>query len=81
MSQLLTAHSEKSGVCKAKHDGISKPALLCRDYRQCGLDILDTKKQQWYGKDDEDLLNIAYQEQRFMLTHDSDFGTLGTGTK
>jgi predicted nuclease of predicted toxin-antitoxin system len=44
--------------------------------RQCGYDILDTKEQQWYGKDDEDLLNIAYQEQRFVLTHDSDFGTL-----
>jgi predicted nuclease of predicted toxin-antitoxin system len=44
--------------------------------RQYGLDILDTKEQQWYGKDDEDLLNIAYQEKRFVLTHDSDFGTL-----
>jgi hypothetical protein len=27
--------------------------------RQYGLDILDTKEQQWHGKDDEDLLNIA----------------------
>jgi len=44
--------------------------------RQYGLDILDTKEQHWYGKDDEDLLSIAYQEQRFVLTHDSDFGTL-----
>jgi len=44
--------------------------------RQYGLDILDTKEQQWYGKDDEDILSIAYQEQRFVLTHDSDFGTL-----
>ncbi len=44
--------------------------------RQYGLDILDTKEQQWYGKGDEDLLSIAYQEQRFVLTHDSDFGTL-----
>lgn len=44
--------------------------------RQYGLDILDTKEQQWFGKDDEDLLSIAYQEQRFVLTHDSDFGTL-----
>lgn len=44
--------------------------------RQGGLDVLDTKEQHWQGKDDEDLLEIAYREQRFMLTHDSDFGTL-----
>ena len=35
--------------------------------RQYGLDILDTKEQHGYGKDDEDLLSIAYQEQRFVL--------------
>lgn len=44
--------------------------------RRIGLDILDTKEQQWHGTDDETLLNIAYQEHRFVLTHDSDFGTL-----
>jgi predicted nuclease of predicted toxin-antitoxin system len=44
--------------------------------RQIGIDILDTKEQQWSGTDDETLLNRAYQEQRFVLTHDSDFGTL-----
>jgi hypothetical protein len=32
ISQLLSAHGEKSGVCKGKHGGISKHALLCRDY-------------------------------------------------
>jgi len=32
-SWLLSAYGEKSGVCKAKHGGIFKPALLCRDYR------------------------------------------------
>ena len=41
-----------------------------------GIDVLDTKEQKWYGKEDEELLEIAYQEQRFVLTHDSDFGTL-----
>lgn len=40
------------------------------------IDVLDTKEQKWYGKEDEELLEIAYQEQRFVLTHDSDFGTL-----
>ncbi len=44
--------------------------------RNFGLDVLDVKEQHWYGKEDEALLNIAYREQRFVLTHDSDFGTL-----
>lgn len=44
--------------------------------RQDGFDVLDTKEQQWYGKDDDELLHTAYGEQRFVLTHDSDFGTL-----
>ena len=33
MSQLLVARGVKSGVYKAGQGGISKPALLCRDYR------------------------------------------------
>lgn len=44
--------------------------------REQGLNVLDTKEQGWHGKDDEKLLQIAYQQQRFVLTHDSDFGTL-----
>ncbi len=40
------------------------------------FDVLDVKEKHWYGKKDEDLLHIAYQEHRFVLTHDSDFGTL-----
>lgn len=44
--------------------------------RQSEFDILDTKEKKWFGTSDEDLLNIAYQEQRFILTHDADFGTL-----
>lgn len=44
--------------------------------RQSGLDVLDTKEQQWFGTSDEDLLKVAYREQRFILTHDADFGTL-----
>jgi hypothetical protein len=30
---LLAARGEKSGVYKARQGGISKPALLCRDYQ------------------------------------------------
>ena len=44
--------------------------------RKIGVDILDVKEQEWFGKEDEILLNISYQENRFVLTHDSDFGTL-----
>ena len=44
--------------------------------RSLGLDILDVKEQQWFGKPDADLLHIAFTEQRFVLTHDSDFGEL-----
>lgn len=45
-------------------------------FRQQGIDVLDTKEQGWFGKEDEELLNIAYKEKRFILTHDSDFGSL-----
>ena len=44
--------------------------------RLMGLDVLDTKEQHWHGTKDEKLLATAYQEHRFILTHDSDFGTL-----
>ncbi len=44
--------------------------------RSLGLDILDVKEQQWFGKTDAELLHIASTEQRFVLTHDSDFGEL-----
>jgi len=55
-------------------ENISPKVVAC--LRRIGVDILDTKEQQWHGTDDETLLNIAYQEHRFVLTHDSDFGTL-----
>jgi predicted nuclease of predicted toxin-antitoxin system len=44
--------------------------------RKVGLDVLDVKEQHWYGQNDEALLDIAYRDHRFVLTHDSDFGTL-----
>jgi len=42
MLWLLAAHGEKSGVCKAKHGGISKPALLCRDYRKFPMKSIES---------------------------------------
>jgi len=44
--------------------------------KEQGIDVLDTKEQNWHGKEDEELLKIAFRERRFILTHDSDFGTL-----
>lgn len=44
--------------------------------RQQGLDVLDVKEQGWQGQDDETLLAKAYQDQRFVLTYDADFGRL-----
>lgn len=44
--------------------------------RELEYDIIDIKEKQWFGKEDEEILNIAFQENRFVLTHDSDFGTL-----
>lgn len=49
--------------------------------RKNGFDVLDAKEQHWCGKDDEALLNTAYREQRFVMTHDSDFGTLAINEK
>jgi predicted nuclease of predicted toxin-antitoxin system len=49
---------------------------LVKFLRHQGLDIIDVKEQEWQGKTDRELLEIAYKEERWVLTHDSDFGTL-----
>lgn len=49
---------------------------VVRYLRKMGIDVLDTKEQNWYGKEDDELLEIAFREQRLVVTHDSDFGTL-----
>ena len=49
---------------------------VVRFLRDVGIDVLDVKEQHWYGQNDEALLDIAYRDHRFVLTHDSDFGTL-----
>ena len=55
-------------------ENISPRVVAC--LRRMGLDVLDTKEQQWQGTADAELITRAYQEQRFILTHDSDFGTI-----
>ncbi len=44
--------------------------------RQKGIDIVDTKEKGWHGTEDKYLIEIAYTDKRFILTHDADFGTL-----
>ncbi|MBN1867934.1 DUF5615 family PIN-like protein [Candidatus Sumerlaeota bacterium] len=44
--------------------------------RDQGLDVLDAKEQGWHGKSDDELLQIARRESRWILTHDADFGML-----
>jgi predicted nuclease of predicted toxin-antitoxin system len=55
-------------------ENISPKVVAC--LRHIGIDVLDTKEQLWHGTEDEELLTRAYREHRFILTHDSDFGTL-----
>lgn len=44
--------------------------------RESGVDVVDVKEENWHGEEDEDLLGRAWSESRYVLTHDSDFGTL-----
>lgn len=44
--------------------------------RSKSFDVLDTKEQNWFGKTDSFILNQSNTESRFVLTFDSDFGTL-----
>jgi predicted nuclease of predicted toxin-antitoxin system len=55
-------------------ESISPKVVAC--LRHMGLDVLDAKEQLWHGTEDEELLTRAYGGERFILTHDSDFGTL-----
>ena len=44
--------------------------------RDQGIEVLDTKERGWQGKSDDELLETAYRENCWVLTHDSDFGSL-----
>jgi predicted nuclease of predicted toxin-antitoxin system len=44
--------------------------------RQSGIDVLDVKEENWHGTEDHLLLERAHSDKRFILTLDSDFGTL-----
>jgi predicted nuclease of predicted toxin-antitoxin system len=44
--------------------------------RENGFDVLDVKESALNGTSDRTLLALAFKEQRFVVTHDADFGTL-----
>lgn len=44
--------------------------------RAQGVDVVAGREEAWYGHEDRDLLREAHSMNRFVLTHDSDFGTL-----
>lgn len=44
--------------------------------RAKGIDAADVKEKGWQGSNDRYILDMAYADERFILTHDSDFGTL-----
>jgi predicted nuclease of predicted toxin-antitoxin system len=44
--------------------------------RENGFDVHDVKESALNGTSDQILLDLALKEQRFVVTHDADFGTL-----
>jgi predicted nuclease of predicted toxin-antitoxin system len=53
---------------------IAVPAL--QYLRNQGVDVISAHEQGWGEFDDTQILSEAYARRRFVLTHDSDFGTL-----
>jgi predicted nuclease of predicted toxin-antitoxin system len=44
--------------------------------RESGYDIASVSERGLSGQSDDAILNIAFQDRRIILTHDSDFGRL-----
>ena len=44
--------------------------------RSRGVDVVSACEEGWGSYEDEDILATAHAMNRFVLTHDSDFGTL-----
>lgn len=54
-------------------------ASVVKYLRKKGIKVLDVKEQNWHGKTDIFLLEQSCVNKQFVLTHDSDFGTLAAG--
>jgi predicted nuclease of predicted toxin-antitoxin system len=44
--------------------------------RASGMDVVSVREEGWIGKPDSELLQLAVADDRVIVTHDSDFGTL-----
>lgn len=51
-------------------------AAVVEYLRKRGINVFDVKENGLRGSTDADLLQLAYTQQRVVLTHDSDFGKL-----
>ncbi len=51
-------------------------AAVVEYLRKRGINVFDVKENGLRGSTDADLLQLAYTQQRIVLTHDSDFGKL-----
>ena len=49
--------------------------------RSQGVDVVSACEEGWGSYEDENILAVAYAMDRFVLTHDSDFGTLAVYLK
>jgi len=65
----------KFGSVKILADENISPRILSF-LRTKGIDAVDVKEKGWQGSNDRYILERAYADERFVLTHDSDFGTL-----
>ncbi len=44
--------------------------------RDQGVDVVSSREQNWHNNEDRDILRNAHEMNRFVLTHDSDYGEL-----
>ena len=49
---------------------------VIRFLRNEGVDVVSVREENWYNYEDRDILREAHEMNRFVLTHDSDYGEL-----
>ena len=49
---------------------------VIRFLRDEGVDVVSAREENWYNYEDRDILREAHEMNRFVLTHDSDYGEL-----
>ncbi len=56
-------------------------SVVVQFLREYGLDVFDVKENLLSGRRDSFLLDLAVQQNRIVITQDSDFGTLAIAAK